>query len=49
VLGEVRVGGERTGFHYWNRFGIVDVDLTRGQFRPNEVVVSLQPLWTYPS
>jgi hypothetical protein len=39
VLGEVHVGGERTGYHYWNRFGSVDVDLTRGQFRPDEVVV----------
>jgi hypothetical protein len=40
VLGEVHVGGERIGYHYWNRFGAVDVDLTRGQFRPDEVVMS---------
>jgi hypothetical protein len=40
VLGEVRVAGERTGVHYWNRFGAtVELDLTRGQFRPDEVVV----------
>ena len=40
VLGEVRVGGEKTGHHWWNRFGSgVEVDLTRGQFRPDEVVV----------
>lgn len=39
ALGEVHVGGERTGYHYWNRFGTVDVDLTRGQFRPHEVVM----------
>jgi len=40
VLGEVEVDGERTGVHYWNRFGTgVEVDLTRGQFRPEETVV----------
>jgi hypothetical protein len=40
VLGEVRVGGLRTGVHYWNRFGgVVELDLTMGQFRPDEVVV----------
>src|ERR1700741_221377 len=48
VLGEGHVGGARTGYHYWNRFGTGDVDLTRGQFRPDgavvggEVVVSRQ-------
>ena len=40
VLGEVHVGGEKTGHHWWNRFGSgVEVDLTRGQFRPEEIVV----------
>lgn len=40
VLGEVHVGGQRVGRHYWNRFGSgVEVDLTRGQFRPEEAVV----------
>jgi hypothetical protein len=40
VLGEVHVAGERTGMHYWNRFGAgLEVDLTREQFRPEEVVV----------
>jgi hypothetical protein len=40
VLGEVRVAGERTGVHYWNRFGAgLEVDLTRGQFRQDEEVV----------
>jgi hypothetical protein len=40
MLGEVRVAGERTGAHYWNRFGAgLEVDLTRGQFRPDEEVV----------
>lgn len=40
VLGEVRVAGERTGVHYWNSFNAgLQVDLTRGQFRPDEHVV----------
>jgi hypothetical protein len=43
VIGEVHVAGERTGMHYWNRFGAgIDVDLTREQFRPEESVVGGQ-------
>jgi hypothetical protein len=43
VLGEVHVAGERTGAHYWNRFGTgLEVDLTRDQFRPDEQVVGGQ-------
>src|ERR1700741_853726 len=42
VLGEVHVGGARTGYHYWNRFGTLDVARTRGQFPPDEVVASGQ-------
>lgn len=43
VLGEVRVAGERTGVHYWNRFGAgVEVDLTRDQFGPEESVVGAE-------
>ena len=43
VLGEVRVAGERTGVHWWNRFGAgVEVDLTRDQFRPDEEIVGAQ-------
>jgi hypothetical protein len=30
--------GERQGFHYWNRLAGIEVDLTRDQFRPDEVV-----------
>jgi hypothetical protein len=30
--------GAHQGFHYWNRFAGVDVDLTRRQFREGEVV-----------
>jgi hypothetical protein len=40
VLGEVQVVGQRTGLHWWNRFGGgLEVDLTREQFRPDEAVV----------
>ncbi len=40
VRGEVRVDGVRTDFHWWNRLGMgVEVDLTRAQFEPEEVVV----------
>ncbi|WP_328470535.1 hypothetical protein OHA21_04800 [Actinoplanes sp. NBC_00393] len=39
VLGEVHVDGVRTGYHYWNRLpGGREVDLTAGQFRPDEVI-----------
>jgi hypothetical protein len=30
--------GSRQGFHYWNRFAGLDVDLTRRQFAHGEVV-----------
>ena len=36
---EVRhADGSPQGFHYWNRFAGVDVDLTRRQFSSGEVV-----------
>ncbi|WP_030972617.1 YunG family protein [Streptomyces sp. NRRL S-1824] len=39
VRGEVRVHGERTDFHWWNRLGMgVEIDLTREQFGPEEIV-----------
>ncbi|WP_367136755.1 MULTISPECIES: YunG family protein [Streptomyces] len=39
VRGEVLVGGARTDFHWWNRLGAgVEIDLTREQFRPEEIV-----------
>ncbi len=39
IRGEVRVNGERTDYHWWNRLGMgVEVDLTREQFRPEEIV-----------
>jgi hypothetical protein len=39
VRGEVRVNGERTDYHWWNRLGVgVDIDLTREQFGAGEIV-----------
>lgn len=38
LLAEVHRDGERTGYHYWNRFAGLDVDLTRDQFFAGEVV-----------
>ena len=41
VRGEVHVDGRRTGYHWWNRFAEgVEVDLTREQLRPEEVLTS---------
>lgn len=43
VLGTVRVGGELRGFHWWNALpGEVEVDLTREQFGPHEIVGEAQ-------
>jgi hypothetical protein len=43
VLGTVRVGGALRGFHWWNVLpGEVEVDLTREQFGPHEVVGEAQ-------
>jgi hypothetical protein len=39
IRGEVHVAGERVDYHWWNRLGDgIEVDLTREQFRPEEVV-----------
>ncbi|ROQ67776.1 hypothetical protein EDD93_2222 [Streptomyces sp. 840.1] len=39
IRGEVRVGGVRTDYHWWNRLGPgTEIDLTREQFAPQEVV-----------
>lgn len=39
IRGEVLVNGERTDYHWWNRLGLgIEVDLTREQFGPEEVV-----------
>ncbi|MFE6668827.1 hypothetical protein ACFVFH_35345 [Streptomyces sp. NPDC057697] len=40
IRGEVHVDGERVDYHWWNRLGLgVEVDLTREQFGPREIVV----------
>jgi hypothetical protein len=39
VVGEVNLGGERHGYHWWNRLpGGIEVDLTREQFHDGQVV-----------
>ncbi|MFJ2766437.1 hypothetical protein [Streptomyces sp. NPDC087300] len=39
VRGEVHVDGVRTDYHWWNRLGAgVEIDLTREQFAPEEIV-----------
>src|ERR1017187_4099887 len=41
IRGEVQVDGERTDYHWWNRLGMgVEIDLTREQFRPEEIVTA---------
>jgi hypothetical protein len=38
VCAEVHAHGERFGWHWWNRFGGFDLDLTRDQFFAHEIV-----------
>ncbi|MFE7314422.1 hypothetical protein ACFU7T_15285 [Streptomyces sp. NPDC057555] len=39
LRGEVHVDGERVDYHWWNRLGAgVEIDLTREQFGPEEIV-----------
>ena len=39
IRGEVHVGGRRVDYHWWNRLGTgVEIDLTREQFGPEEIV-----------
>ncbi|WP_392671584.1 hypothetical protein [Streptomyces sp. LN785] len=39
IRGEVAVDGVRTDYHWWNRLGMgVEIDLTREQFGPEEIV-----------
>ncbi|MFG3496806.1 hypothetical protein [Streptomyces sp. NPDC047886] len=41
IRGEVRVNGELTDYHWWNRLRMsIEVDLTREQFRPVEIVTA---------
>ncbi|WP_190107891.1 YunG family protein [Streptomyces cinnamoneus] len=40
IRGEVHVDGRQTDYHWWNRLGRgVEIDLTREQFGPGEIVV----------
>jgi hypothetical protein len=40
VVGEVRIGAEQRGYHWWNRLPSgVELDLTREQFRCGQLVV----------
>lgn len=41
--------GSHQGFHYWNRFAGVDVDLTRRQFAQGEVVQAPHLIERLPS
>ncbi|WP_432753827.1 hypothetical protein ACE1OA_32560 [Streptomyces sp. JL2001] len=39
IRGEVHVDGRRVDYHWWNRLGMgVEIDLTREQFGPEEIV-----------
>lgn len=39
IRGEVHVNGERVDYHWWNRLGMgIEIDLTREQFGPEEIV-----------
>lgn len=39
LLADVHVNGEKVGHHYWLRLvGDIEVDLTRDQFDPSEIV-----------
>lgn len=40
LLADVHVDGEKVGHHYWLRLGSVEIDLTRDQFLPSEIVGS---------
>ncbi len=38
LCAEVHVDDQRIGYHWWNRFGGLEVDLTRDQFALHEIV-----------
>ncbi|MER7751004.1 hypothetical protein [Kitasatospora sp. NPDC097643] len=45
MMGEVHVGGVRTDLHWWNRFATgIEIDLTREQFGPDELVSPGRPV-----
>lgn len=49
VVGEVHRDGAHVDYHWWNRFGVLDVDLTREQFTADEVVVGGKALSRPPT
>ncbi|WP_203708209.1 YunG family protein [Asanoa iriomotensis] len=41
VLGEVHLGPDRHGYHWWNRLpGGIEIDLTRDQFRLGQTITA---------
>lgn len=41
VVGEVRLGGEQHGYHWWNRLPSgMEIDLTRDQFRQGQTITA---------
>jgi hypothetical protein len=45
MLGDVRRGAERHGYHWWNRLASgVEIDLTRSQFVDGQEVVAARPV-----
>jgi hypothetical protein len=39
IRGEIHVNGERVDYHWWNRLGMgIEIDLTREQFEPEEII-----------
>jgi hypothetical protein len=49
MLGEVRRGAERHGYHWWNRLASgVELDLTRSQFVDGQEVVAARPVTRPP-
>lgn len=38
LVATIGTDGKQTGYHWWNRLNGVDLDMTRTQFLPNEVV-----------
>ena len=49
MLGEVWLGAEQQGFHWWNRLASgVELDLTRSQFVDGQEVVAARPVTRPP-
>ena len=48
LLAEVHRDGERIGYHWWNRLAGIDIDLTRDQFAPDEIVAQPEAMQRPP-